>query len=161
MNIIFSIWLRYGAAQFCSLRSIDFWQGEKRERTDGGRKKLSCWRWDTLSHWILKSGAPSAWIAIWFRVENPHAACFGGTRMFSATVNVELDLQRWRSSAQRDVMWAQVFAARHHRFQQLTHGRVCLGWGWRGLHAFPFTILLLHWICLLFSLIDWLTYELL
>lgn len=59
MSKIIAIWLGYGTAQFCSLSSIDFWQTEGKERTDGKRKKLSCWWWNTLSHWIIKMVLPS------------------------------------------------------------------------------------------------------
>lgn len=59
MSKIIAIWLGYGTAQFCSLSSIDFWQTEGKERTDGERKKLSCWWWNTLSHWIIKMVLPS------------------------------------------------------------------------------------------------------
>lgn len=62
----------YGTAQFCSLSSIDFWQRGKKERTDGERKKLSCRWWNTLSHWIIKNGAPISWIVISIRVHNQH-----------------------------------------------------------------------------------------
>lgn len=64
--------LGYRTAQFCSLSSFDFWQRGKKERTDGERKNWAAGWWNTLSHWIIKNGAPNPWLVISIRVQNQH-----------------------------------------------------------------------------------------
>lgn len=110
MNKLISIWLGYGTAQFYSLSSIDFWQREKKERTDGEKEKLSCWWWDALSHWIIKSGAPSPWIVIAIREQNQHTAYFWAPECFQQNWMWNLVSRYDEAVLKCDIIWKGKFA---------------------------------------------------
>lgn len=62
----------YGTAQFFSSSSIDFWQRRKKKEQMVEERNWAAGWWNTLSHWIIKKGAPVSRIAISVRVQVQH-----------------------------------------------------------------------------------------